>query len=210
MEPVGNPFQRTPNWLSDRAGLLTASRFKDALDIKQDGTPGAKRVALAKAILAERLTGENTRNYVTPAMERGIQEEPAAIRAYEARTGNIVQLCGFVRHPTILLCGASPDGLIDDDGLIEAKNPETATHVDWMLSKDVPEQHRPQLLLQLACTRRRYVDFVSYDSRIRNQSVQLLIRRFEPVREQIEESEEQAREFLAWVEQLWEQLTEAA
>lgn len=206
----GNPFQRNAAWLADRAGCLTASRFADALDFRKDGSPGAKRIALAKSILAERLTGDTVRTYVTDAMQHGIETEAEARAAYEAETGMIVTLTGFVRHPTIEHAGASPDGLIDVDGLVETKCPTTAKHVDWLLAGGVPDEHKPQMTFQLACTQRAWCDFVSYDPRVKDDRSRLIIRRFTPSTTEIAAAETAAAEFLAWVEDLWEQLTTRA
>ena len=73
-----NPLQGTSGWLSERTGCLTASRMADALDFRKDGKPGAARIKLMRELLAERMTGEAMRHFVTAEMQRGLDEEPNA------------------------------------------------------------------------------------------------------------------------------------
>lgn len=194
------------HWLNERCGKFTGSRMPDALDFRKDGKPGAKRVALIKEILAERLTGDAVRHYVTPAMEWGLLYEDPAKAAYEARSGEFIAKCGFYDHPEIDMFGATPDGLVGSDGLVEIKCPTTVTHLDWIMERGVPEQHKPQMLAQLACTRRKWVDFVSYDPRVREPRLQLLVARFTPKPEEIAAIEEVAVKLLAEVDAAWEAL----
>lgn len=202
----GNPYQRTAAWLSDKTGCLSASRIATAIERKKDGSPTKAAEDLVREILAERMTGDIIRRYVTPEMQRGIDKEPDAREEYEVQTGNLVQLVGFMPHPTIEYCGASPDGLVDDDGLVELKCPKTSTHLAWKAHGVAPEEYRPQMLLQLAVTRRQWCDFASFDDRIRDRRHRLFVVRFEPKPAEIEEIEERAREFLRVVDNLFQQL----
>ncbi len=196
-------------WLRARAGKLTASRMADALDFRKDGKPGAARVKLMKELLAERLTGDSVRHFVTDAMTWGLEKEAEAKSAYEAETGELIADAGFYDHPRIDNFGATPDGLIGADGLIETKCPNTATMIDWIMSGVVPEEHKPQMLAQLACSGRRWVEFVAFDPRIRDQKRQLFVRRFEPATAEIAAIEAAAEAFLAEVDAAWEVLTTA-
>ena len=205
MTAVIEALAGTPNWLAARRGMLTASVVKDALAVLKSGKPSESRTKLAHRLVAERVTGFAVDNYVTPAMQWGIDHQSEAIAEYEARTGNIVGPEAFFQHPTIDWFGATPDGLIGGDGLIEVKCPTTPTHVAWTLAGEVPEEHRLQMLAQLACTGRKWVDFVSFDPRIPT-GARLFIRRFEPDRADIERVEEGAREFLELVAAMTEQL----
>lgn len=198
----------TPNWHAARRGLLTASRVADALAVLKNGKPSESRRKLMVELLAERVSGYIVDHYVTPAMQHGIDNQPHAIAAYEAETGELVGPEVFVLHPEIDWAGATPDGTIGSDGLIEVKCPTTPTHLTWLLAGEVPEQHRLQMTFQLACTRRQWVDFVSYDPRIKGDA-QLFIRRFEPSRDEIEKVEAGARQFLAELEAMSIQLRAA-
>lgn len=204
-----NPFQSDGNWLADRTACLTASRMADVFDVTKAGKPGAKRIALIKAIAAERMTGQPVKNAVLPRMQYGLEREPDARTRYEMETGRIVMLTGFIPHPEIDWCGCSPDGLLQPDGLIEIKVPETTTMLDYIAAGVVPDLYKPQMLLQLACTRRSWVDFVAFDDRIQSRSRQLFIRRYEPPVEEIERVENAARHLLDEVEALVQAVTNA-
>lgn len=198
----------TPNWYAARRGLLTASRIADALAVLKNGKPSESRRKLMFDLLAERVTGIAVDHYVTPAMQWGVDNQPHAIAAYEAETGELVGPELFVLHPTIDWAGATPDGLVGSDGLIEVKCPTTPKHLTWVMAGEVPEEHQPQMIFQLACTRRQWVDFVAYDPRVAGKA-QLFIRRFEPPKSEIERIEEGARRFLAELAAMSEQLRAA-
>lgn len=190
-------------WLAQRAGKLTASRMGDAMDFLKSGKPSAKRSGYMRDLLAERLTDYSTRHYVTPAMEHGLQYEDDARMAYEAATGNLVMLTGFYDHPSIDAFGATPDGLLVPDGLIETKCPTPGTFVDWVLAGEVPEEHKPQMTAQCACTGRKWCEFVAYDPRIREPERRLFIRRFTPSAEELAAVETAAEQFLSELDALW-------
>lgn len=184
----------TNQWHAARRGCLTASRMADAIAVLKNGKPSEARRKLMFDLLAERMSGVAVEHYVTPAMEWGIAHQADATAAYEAETGELVGPEVFVLHPSIDWFGATPDGIIGSDGLIEIKCPTTPKHLAWVMAGEVPDEHKPQMLAQLACTGRQWVDFVSFDPRVRKP--QLFIRRFEPDRAEVERIEAGAREFL--------------
>lgn len=193
-------------WLAARAGKLTASRMGDAMSFLKDGRSSKARSDYMRELLAERLTGYTMRHYVNPAMEWGLETEPEAKQAYEIHTGEIIRESVFYEHPEIADFGATPDGELDGGGLIEIKCPTTSTYVDWVMAGDVPAQHQPQMLAQMACTGRKWVEFVAYDPRVRN-GPRLFIRRFAPKPEEIAAVEDAARKFLAELEDMFEKFT---
>lgn len=195
-------------FLSAREGKLTASNMAAAMSFLKSGKPSSERTALQKAILAERLTGCSVPHYVSPEMKWGTENEPHAKAAYEVETGELIVPCVTIDHPSIDLCAATPDGLVGADGLVETKCPRTETHITWLLAGVVPEQHKPQMILQAACTGRRWIDFVSFDPRLPEKQ-QLFIRRFEPTAEEIGEVEAAAIVFLDEVQTMFDQLTTA-
>lgn len=202
--------QTDPAWVRARIGYLTASRMVDALDFRKDGKPSAARVKLMHDLVAERLCDAATDHYVTPAMQWGLDHEAEACERYEAISGNILLPAGFIEHHAIQMLGCTPDRLLDNDGLVEVKCPTTQKFIMWRAAGVVPEEHIPQMLIQLACTRRRYVDFVAFDPRIKDHRLQLFCRRFEPSAEQIAEIEAKALAFLAEVDAMFDQLTQKA
>lgn len=158
-----NILQRSDDWQSDRTGKITASRIKDLTASPQKGKA---LNALLTQLLAERLTGEPTETFVSREMQWGIDNEPSAIACYENETGVFVVGCGLIDHPAISMSGASPDGLVGDDGLIEIKCPNTTTHINTLLTGEVPSEYLPQVMWQMACTGRSWCDFVSFDPRM--------------------------------------------
>lgn len=158
-----NILQRSDDWQSDRTGKITASRIKDLTAKPQKGKA---LNALLTQLLAERLTGKPTETFVSREMQWGIDNEPNAIACYENETGAFVVGCGLIDHPAISMSGASPDGLVGDDGLIEIKCPSTTTHINTLLTGEVPSEYLPQVMWQMACTGRKWCDFVSFDPRL--------------------------------------------
>lgn len=192
--------QRTEQWYADRLGHATGSRASDILAGKDTQ---ARRGYLTQ-IVTERLTGRQQDGYINADMQRGIDIEPVARAAYQA-SRELVDEVGFVRHPTIQWFGASPDGLVGDDGLIELKCPRSTTHLDYWQSGKPPAKYAPQMLAQLSCTRRKWVDFVSFDDRF-PEHLQLYVARFQPTEEIIEQFEQKVIEFLKEAEQLMEKM----
>lgn len=156
-------LQRSEGWHADRCGKVTASRIKD-IDAKP--VKGKKYNALTLTILSERITGVQEETPTSKVMQWGVDQEENAIAAYENETGNFVKGTGLIDHPVIKLSGASPDGLVNLNGQIEVKCPSIATHLNTLLTKEIPVEHIPQITWQLACTRREWCDFVSYDPRL--------------------------------------------
>ena len=152
-------------------------------------------------LIAEICTGQAQRGFVSDAMNWGVEQETFARAAYEIKTGLSVDLVGFYIHPQIDQSGASPDGVVGKDGSLEIKCPNTATHLDYMLAGVVPEEYQPQMLWQMACTGRKWCDFVSYDPRL-PEHLQLFMVRFQRDDARIAEYEAAVRQFLSEVDSL--------
>ena len=146
------------------SGRPTASRFKDVLARLKNGNPAAARQNYLIELVTERLTGLPAKSYSNAAMQWGIDQEPAARMRYESITGAMVEEQGFIRHPTIPMCGGSVDGFVGTDGIIEIKAPTTRTHLRTLLSKEC--EHMPQIMGYLWITGRQWADFISYDPRL--------------------------------------------
>lgn len=157
--------QGSDAWLQARLGKVTASRIADLAARTKTGW-GASRANYMAQLIAERLTGVPGETYTNAAMQWGIEKEPEARAAYEFRFDKSVIEVGFVPHRIIEMSGASPDGLVGDNGLVEIKCPNTATHIDTLLGGSVPSKYDLQMQWQMACTDRSWVDFVSYDPRM--------------------------------------------
>jgi len=157
--------QRTTEWHTARLGKVTASRVADVIAKTKTGY-GASRANLMADLIVERLTGQPASTFSNAHMEWGTEQEPHARAAYSARIGELVEEVGFVDHPSVANSGASPDGLVGDEGLVEFKCPATSTHLDTLLAGEVPSKYIPQMQWQMACTDRAWCDFVSYDPRL--------------------------------------------
>ena len=169
--------QRSDEWFAARLGKVTASRVADVIAKTKTG-PSASRENYATQLVLERLTNKQADSYTNAAMQWGTETEPMARQAYELKRGLFVNETGFVDHPTIEMSGASPDGLVGTDGLIEVKCPNSATHMETMLTQKVPAKYIPQMMWQMACTGRNWCDFVSYDPRF-PENLQIFIERVE-------------------------------
>jgi hypothetical protein len=199
-----DPFVGSFQFFNARTGKLTASKMSVARKFLAKGGESVERANYKKSLVAERMTDIVTQNYVNESMKFGLENEDDAKAAYTRATGRVIHPCGFFDHFDIDNFGATPDGLVDPDGLIETKVPETTTHIAWMAAGVVPEQHKDQMIAQCACTGRSWVDFVSYDPRIKDPKRQLFIRRFTPTAEEIAAVEDAARQFLAEVDALFD------
>lgn len=151
--------QRSPEWYAARAGKLTASRFVDVLGTK------AARAKYMREVVFERSATMAKHEVSSKSLAWGQDVEGFGVHAYEVRTGYIVERCSFIVHPAYPFIGASPDGLIDSDGGIEAKCPhDEAVHIATWLD-GMPDEHMPQVQGNLAVTGRAWWDFISYDPR---------------------------------------------
>lgn len=157
--------QGSAEWKAMRLGKATASRIADVVAKTKTGW-GASRANYMAELIAERLTGTAAESYTNAAMAWGTEKEPEAIAAYEFLTNAEIERIAFVPHPTIVMSGASPDGLVGADGLIEVKCPNTATHIDTLLGTSVPGKYITQMMWQMSCIGRKWCDWVSYDPRL--------------------------------------------
>ena len=169
--------QGTPEWFAARLGNVTASRVADVIAKTKSGYSASRENYMAQ-LICERMTNAVAESYSNAAMQWGTETEPLARAAYESFADVLVDEVGYVPHPIIERAGASPDGLVGVDGQIEIKCPNTATHIDTLLSNQVPTKYITQMQWQMACTRRAYCDFVSFDPRLPN-GLQLFVKRVE-------------------------------
>lgn len=160
-------IQGSSDWFAARAGKATASRIADIMAKTKSG-PSASRKNYMAQLVCERLTGKVEETFTNAAMQWGTEKEPEARAAYAFlhADGLEVTTAGFVDHPKIQMAGASPDGYVGDEGLLEIKCPNSASHIETLLGKSVPGKYLTQIMWQLACTGRAWCDFVSYDPRM--------------------------------------------
>lgn len=152
--------QGSEEWNALRCGKVTASRFSDAMA----GGGGVTRNKYMIKLIAERMTGQVEDGYTNSIIERGSDIESQAREYYEALSGCQVQQVGFIERDADT--GASPDGLVGADGMIEIKCPLPSTHIRYILEERLPTTYRKQVQGQLWVAGRDWVDFVSYDPRV--------------------------------------------
>ncbi len=141
---MNNPMQGTDEWRQARLGKVTASRAADVVRRTKTGW-GSSRANYMAELIAERLTGVPAEKYANAAMQWGTEKEPQAREDYELYTGLTVECVGFIDHPSVIAAGASPDGLVGSDGLLEIKCPNTATHIDTLLGQGVDVDYYKQI-----------------------------------------------------------------
>jgi putative phage-type endonuclease len=157
---VDKSEQGTKEWRDARGGIPTASAF-DML-ITSKGDPSKQKQKYMYALAVERVSGVVEEHYQNENMKRGIAMEDEARKLYELMTNNTVEKVGVCYPDKKKLFGASPDGLVGDDGLLEIKCPTAPVHVEYLLEGNLPTTYIQQTQGQLLVTGRKWVDFMSY------------------------------------------------
>lgn len=191
-------IQRSDEWFAARLGKATASRVADIVARTKSGY-SASRANYAAQLVCERMTGTKAESYMNAAMQWGVDTEADARAAYSFMHDVDVEEVGFIDHPALHFSGASPDGLVGADGMVEIKCPISATHIDTLLNDTVADKYVVQMQWQLACTGRAWCDFVSYDPRL-PEEMRLYVRRFPRDAERIAELEREVATFLSEVD----------
>ena len=198
--------QGTDEWLKARLGWTTGSRIVDIM-------PGVKGKYLAsrKNYMAEKvieiLTDESPEHFVSEAMQWGTDTEPLARSAYEAITGNFVDEDGFVPHPTIPKLGASPDGIVNPDGCIEIKCPNSANHLSTILGSLIKRDYIFQMQCEMMCLDKQWCDFISYDPRMPD-NLQIFIQRIPRDEVMITEIEMEVKKFQGELQEMLAKIKE--
>ena len=204
-------LQRTPEWFALRLGKVTASRIGDLMAKTRSGYSASRANYMAELAI-QRLTGEVEQGFTSPAMQWGTEQESNARNAYSFFTENAVEEIAFINHPTIEQAGASPDGLVGDDGLVEIKCPNSATHLETLRTGKINNKYILQMQWQMACSGRKWCDFVSFDPRFSG-GLKIFIKRVNRDDELIAEITSEVKKFLGKLDETMaqlEQLAEAA
>ena len=197
--------QRSDAWFTARLGKVTASRVADVIAKTKSGYSASRDNYMAQ-LICERLTGQQGESFTNSAIQHGIDCEPLARSAFEAYADVMVEEVGFVPHPSIEMSGASPDGLVGLFGMLEIKCPNTATHIDTLLSQTVPGKYITQMQWQMRCCERQWCEFVSFDPRL-PQDLQLFVKRVEFDPEYVAMLEKEVIQFLAELDDKVNKLT---
>ena len=196
--------QRSEEWFQARLGKVTASRVADVLAKIKSGESASRRNYKIQ-LVSERLTGEKQETYINQAMQDGIDREQFARDRYVQQFGEVEEV-GFVKHPT-LEAGASPDGMVGDDGIIEIKCPMGSTHTETLMTQDIPSKYIPQVQFQLLVTGRKWCDFVSYNPMF-PEHLQVFVKRIEADPVYQKELEMEVKQFLGEVDDVINKLKE--
>lgn len=161
--------QGSPEWFQARAGRPTASSFHKLITDKtlapanNDTMRSYMRTLIAELVMQEPIEKIGSTYWI----ERGKELEPAARQEYTFLKGLEVTPAGFWMDDARRY-GASPDGLVGDDGLVEFKTGAPETIIGYAIDKDsLVKAHYPQLMGQLLCTGREWVDIMAYDPQIK-------------------------------------------
>ena len=176
LDDASNPDQGSESWHAERAGCITASRmgdliwtpgqvFKSGPRKGQPKPPPDGRNTYINQIVAELLTGQAIDQVRARQLDYGHEMEPFAVSAYEGKTGQLVEQCGFLRHPNYPFIGASPDFLVDENGGGEIKCPMSIVVHAATLRDGLPDEHIEQIQGGLWVTGRAWWDFVSFNPR---------------------------------------------
>lgn len=207
MTPTEELEQRSDEWRQARVGCVTASGVGDLVSRNKPkkgqtiGEYSAKRANYFDAIVAERMTGRPQDWKEVWSLTQRSELEPEARDCYTFYTGNEVQLVGFVQHPEIENAGASPDGLITVDGMLEIKCLDPKNHLKLFEGDlSVMYEYLPQMDFGLACTGRQWCDFLSYCPWMKEERFKSFIQRVPRDEQRISSLETSVREFLAEVD----------
>lgn len=199
--------QGSEEWRQLRLGKVTASRVADIIAKTKTGYSTSRANYLTELVL-ERVTGSPADRYQNDAMRQGTELEPIARAAYEFETDAVVEQIAFATHPSLPMCGASPDGLVGADGLVEIKCPQPAAHLDTILTETIPAKYITQMQWQMACLERQFCDYVSFNPLFPG-SVRLFVKRVHRDDAVIAELEAEVLKFLADIDARLDALNEA-
>ena len=185
--------QGSDNWLAIRLGLISASRFKDIMTNGRGSGLSVTANSYMRSLIAEVLTNQQA-EISGKALEWGSYHESLAIDEYVFETGNTVESIGICLSDDRCI-GASPDGFVGDDGMIEVKCPYNSTnHINTVID-GMPKDHMAQIQGNLWVNGRQWCDFISFDTRVEHES-RLYVERILRDDKYIADLENKASEFL--------------
>jgi putative phage-type endonuclease len=156
-----NVEQNTEEWMAMRLGKFTASMFADLM--QTPSTLGYQKAI--NRVVYERATGEQPESFSNEYMDRGHELEPMAKEAYELLTFNTVSNGGFFEVNEWI--GASPDGVVNNEGIVEIKAPAFNTMIDYIVKNELPKTYFWQVQGQLWVTGLQWCDFMAYHPKLK-------------------------------------------
>ncbi len=201
--------QGTQPWFDARKGVITGSKFSTARDQLKGGKPSKKALDYAMDIARERCGGKAPETFVNAAMRFGSEQEAFARSAYESATGSLVEPVGFFKTDDGLF-GLSPDGLIDDDGVLEIKTMVSSDTLFTAMADGDISTYLDQCNGYLWLLGRKWVDLVLWAPDMEALGLQMVIRRIERDEEAIEKLEADLMAFAMTVRMYESALRKAA
>lgn len=168
-------LQGGEDWHDARRGRFTSSRYADMMKQGRgkDERFGNMCLTYVYEVLAGILT-QSAHMVGSQAIDWGHEYEFEAIQRYEKEQGVKVSPAPFIPYGEF--AGGSPDGLVGKDGLIEVKCPfNPANHTKVLITKEIPEKYWFQVQGNIMATDRDWCDFVSYDPRVQDESLQIVV-----------------------------------
>jgi hypothetical protein len=161
--------QGSEEWYAIRCGLLTASEMKLVVTPTLKIADNDKTRSHVYELLAQRITRYVEPHYVSDDMLRGVEDEIDARILYSERYAPVEDM-GFITNDRWgFTIGYSPDGLVGDDGLIEAKSRRQKYQVQTIVEnigadggETIPADYVLQLQTGLLVSERSWTDFISY------------------------------------------------
>lgn len=190
--------QKSADWHKARLGRLTGSVAVDITRTIKSGEAASRRNLRVRLAL-ERITGKSQESeFMSQAMDHGEEFEPKALAIYEAMSGTILERVGFLSCE-VLMAGCSLDSFIEGrKGIVEVKCPKSATHLEYLRTKKIPNDYYWQCVHNLWVSGAEYCDFISYDEAF-PEELQYLCVRLERDEKVIAEYAALASKFLAEV-----------
>jgi exodeoxyribonuclease (lambda-induced) len=157
MKTYKDILQGTPEWLEVRKGKMTASHAQAI------GNNGKGLHTYVHDLMADSFSSGEYESYSNKHMDRGNELEDQARTIYELETDQTVEQVGFIDHDAY--SGCSPDGLVDDDGMIEIKCMDDKKHFRVILygEKEIDSKYIWQMQMQMLVADRKWVDFIAYN-----------------------------------------------
>lgn len=177
-------------WLIKRGKKFTSSKCSTLMtyEDKLDEFPKGAMTYVEEIVIDILTDGQGKESFYNDDMERGKEKELEAVQRAEKElninfyaTGTdqeFVELCSYF--------GGTPDGLFDEDGLIEVKCPKSKTHLFYLRNlKTIADLKKHcanyywQMQGNFLATGRKTGYFISYDERFVNPKQQILILKIE-------------------------------
>lgn len=170
--------QRTDEWLTIKNGKTSGSGVKPILSARSKG-PWETYAFELIAQMENKEPCKYENGYLSKAVQWGQDMEPFAIKAFEKRTGKIVEDIGWIESTDPKLdgrSGCSPDGIIDIYEWIEVKCFDTKNHIQAIVDNKVPAINMPQIINYFVINPDlKVVHFILYDPRVKTEARRLHI-----------------------------------